>query len=55
MPRLIQRCRDTFNDGRGLMVPLVDNDLIELLNAYNDWNWQPIEQFLSDRIREITI
>jgi hypothetical protein len=37
------------------MVPLVDNDLIELLNAYNDWDCQPIEQFLSDRIREITI
>lgn len=55
MPRLIQRCKDTFNDGRGLMIPLVDIDLIELLNAYNDWNWEPIERFLSDRIREITI
>ena len=55
MPLFIQRCKDTFNDGRGLIVPLVDDDLIHLLNAYNDWNWQPIEQFLSDRIREITI
>lgn len=55
MPLFIQRCKDTFNDGRGLIVPLTDEDLTTLLNIYNDWNWQPIEQFLSDRIRKVTI
>ncbi|PIF69455.1 hypothetical protein [Flavobacterium sp. 2] len=55
MPLFIQRCKDTYIDGRGLIIPIVDNDLIQLLNEYNDMNWQPIEQFLSDRIREITI
>lgn len=55
MELFIQRCKDTYTDGRGLIIPLVDYDLIQLLNTYNDWNWQPIEQFLSDRIREITM
>lgn len=55
MPLFINRCKDTYTDGRGLIIPLVDKDIILLLNAYNDWNWQPIEQFLSVRVREITI
>ena len=55
MQLFIQRCKDTFNDGRGLIIPLTDDDLIQILNIYDDWNWQPIEKFLSDRIREITL
>ena len=55
MPLFIQRCKDTCVDGRGLIIPLVDDDLEHLLEAYNDWNWHPIEQFLSNRIREITV
>ncbi len=55
MHLFIQRCKDTYNDGRGLIVPLVDEDLIALLNSYDDCNWQPIEEFLSKRIREIIL
>lgn len=55
LPLFIERCRDTFRDGRGLIVPLVDNDLIRILENYNDWNPEYTEGFLSDRIREITI
>lgn len=55
MDLFIERCKDTYKDGRGLIIPLVDDDLVQLLNIYNDWNWEPIEKFLSDRIREITI
>ncbi|WP_313093832.1 hypothetical protein [Chryseobacterium flavum] len=51
----IERCRDTFRDGRGLIIPLVDNDIVQILQNYNDWNPQFTETFLSDRIREITM
>lgn len=47
------RCKDTYRDSRGLIIPLVDSDLIELLNNYNEWNSDYIETFLSNRIRNI--
>ncbi|MFN8334465.1 MAG: hypothetical protein U0U09_05005 [Cyclobacteriaceae bacterium] len=55
MELFIERCRDTYRDGRGLIIPLVDEDIIQLLENYNDWNPEFTEQFLSNRIREITI
>lgn len=55
MQHFIERCRDTFRDGRGLIIPLVDADIIQLLENYNDWNPEFTERFLSDRIRAITI
>lgn len=51
----MNRCKDTFRDGRGLIIPIVDNDIIQLLQNYNNWNTEYAERFLSDRIREITI
>ena len=54
MQLLIDRCRDTFRDGRGLIIPIVDADIILLLQNYNDWNPEFTERFLSDRIRVIT-
>lgn len=55
LPLFIARCRDTFRDGRGLIIPLVDEDIISLLQNYNNWNTEFTERFISDRIREITI
>jgi len=54
-PLYLQRCRDTFRDGRGLIIPLVDEDLILLLNNFDELDNRFIERFLSDRIREIAI
>lgn len=51
----MNRCRDTYRDGRGLIIPLVDNDIIKLLENYDNWNTEFTERFLSNRIREITI
>ncbi|KQR70261.1 hypothetical protein [Pedobacter sp. Leaf176] len=51
----IERCRDTYRDQRGLIIPLVDEDIVQLLNNHNNWNWSFAERFFSDRIREITI
>ncbi|AZI26333.1 hypothetical protein EA772_13640 [Pedobacter sp. G11] len=50
----INRCRDTYRDDRGLIIPLVDNDIIELLNNHNNWNSNFSERYLSDRVRLIT-
>ncbi|ACF10816.1 conserved hypothetical protein [Chlorobaculum parvum NCIB 8327] len=51
----IERCRDTYRDGRGLIIPLVDQDFIDILQNYTDLNSEFIETFLSDRVREIAI
>ena len=51
----MNRCKDTFKDGRGLIIPIVDNDIIQLLQNYDNWNTAFSEKFLTDRIREITI
>jgi hypothetical protein len=51
----MNRCRDSYQDGRGLIIPLVDNDIIQLLQNYDNWNTAFTERFLTERIREITI
>lgn len=53
MNLFMDRCRDTFRDGRGLIIPLVDDDIIQLLENQNDWNSTFTERFLSDRIRQL--
>lgn len=55
MDLFINRCRDTYRDDRGLIIPLTDLDIIEILNNYNDWDTDFIDKFLSDRIRRITM
>jgi len=49
------RCKDTYRDGRGLIIPLVDNDIIQLLQNYDNWDTGYTEKILTERIREITI
>lgn len=53
--RFISRCQDTYRDDRGLIIPLVDNDIILILENYNDQNNNYIETFISDRVRMITM
>ena len=52
----IKRCKDTYNDDRGLIIPLVDNDIISLLN--NVRNYSPnryLEDFLSHRVAKLIL
>jgi len=51
----IKRCQDTYKDDRGLIIPIVDQDLIDLLNNYDENNFGYLDQFLRDRIRQITL
>lgn len=50
----LNRCKDTYRDGRGLIVPLVDENLIDLINNYDENNYSYLDNFLKNRIREIT-
>ena len=53
--RFIDRCRDTYTDNRGLIIPLTDEDVILLLRNYNNNNSDFLDRYLSDRIRLIAI
>jgi hypothetical protein len=49
----IQRCKDTYTDGRGLIIPLDDQDLINLLDNHDEFNSAFLDQYLSSIVRQI--
>ena len=53
MNLFINRCQDTYRDDRGLIIPLVDEDIINILTNDNNWNTNYIDNFLADRVRQI--
>lgn len=55
LPTLILRCRDTYNDGRGVMLPVTDDDLIGMLQNLVDGEGNPYEEFFSQRFRAIAL
>jgi hypothetical protein len=52
--RIIQRCRDTANDGRGYILVFEDNDFDQLLGFVEAGHRQHIDAFLHRRFSEIT-
>lgn len=52
---LISRCADAYKDGRGLLIPLVDEDLLQMLDARAGGADQPYDIILSDRVRRIAM
>lgn len=53
---LIQRCQDTHKAQNGLIIPILDDDLIAILNSKADApESRPEETFLADRIREVAL
>jgi hypothetical protein len=50
----IKRCNDTYKDGRGVIIPLDDNDIILLLEGFKH-SGEVNDKFLNDRIRDIIL
>jgi hypothetical protein len=55
MDTLLARCNDTYVDGRGIMLPLVDEDLIIMLNNVIEGVGNPHEEFLTQRFRAVAL
>ncbi|MCG7968455.1 MAG: hypothetical protein JAY63_17850 [Candidatus Thiodiazotropha taylori] len=55
MDTLLARCNDTYVDGRGIMLPLVDEDLITMLNKVIEGVGNPHEEFLTQRFRAVAL
>jgi hypothetical protein len=51
----IARCQDTYRDDRGLIIPLIDTDIISLLDSISNRDINFIDRFLSDRIKLIAM
>ena len=53
--RFIERCRDTYQDDRGLIIPIIDSDIIQLLENIKNLNYEFIDNYLSNRVRQIAV
>ncbi len=51
----VRRCSDTYNDNRGLIIPLEDRDLINMLQNANEGDRSYLDNYLSNIIREVAI
>lgn len=50
MDTFIDRCTDTFRDDRGVIIPLVDSDLLSFLEELKNGTWHPEERLLNGEI-----
>jgi hypothetical protein len=55
MDLLLERCRDTMSAGRGLIIPLVDDDLISGLKQRAAGEEYPLEASLELAQRRIAL
>lgn len=54
--KLIKRCQDTYRDHRGLLLPLTDEDILNLLEAKKQVpSSRPEEDFLQNLAREVAL
>lgn len=53
MNLLLERCRDTYNDSRGLIIPMIDEDFYKLLNYKAKNKEKEINDFLQQRFHII--
>lgn len=52
---LLMRCRDTLQDGRGVIIPLVDEDLVAGLRQRAEGHEFPLEERLNDIFRRVAL
>lgn len=50
---MIERCRDTAQDGRGFIIPLFDDDIIAMLNMVEASNRSGIDKYLEDIFQKL--
>lgn len=55
MELFLRRCTDTYEDDRGIIIPLIDEDLINLLTEIKNQNFEAVEDFLSYRFRAVAL
>lgn len=55
MKLFLDRCSDTYHDERGVVLPLVDSDLINMLDNYEDHGIDYCEAILVDRFRSVAL
>lgn len=53
--RFIARCHDTAVDGRGVILPLDDADILHLLDLIAQWRRTSADEFIEERIRRILV
>lgn len=53
MDLFIKRCADTYVDDRGLIIPIVDEDIFEALDNYCELDNRSLETILERRYRQI--
>jgi len=51
----LTRCRDTFRDNRGLIIPITDDDLIAGLQKRVEGRDAPLDERLTDLYRSIAL
>lgn len=54
METLLKRCSDTYNDDRGLIIPIVDNDILTILNDISEGRENSGLSILLERYRRIS-
>lgn len=55
MDTLLARCNDTYVDGRGIMLPIIDDDLVVMLNKFIEGVSNPHEELLTQRFRAVAL
>lgn len=55
MELFLKRCSDTYKDDRGLIIPLVDSDLIKILSDIGAGIVHPEDSLLFDRARDVML
>ena len=51
----IERCRDTYTAQRGLIIPLTDQDLVNLLDNIDESDRTFLNEYLTKILKEITL
>jgi hypothetical protein len=53
MDLFLKRCNDTYRDSRGTIIPIIDDDLIKILNEIKQTGVNKVEEFLFERLRKV--